>query len=304
MRGLGTLLRSCLAVFAVLAVVVACQDYRNALGPDLREPPEDSLRLSTYNVHYIVTMQAEGRWSPAGWDARKEPMARAVEALDADIIAFQEMETFSGGNNDDNNLTREFLLEQFPELSAGAVGDWRSFPSTQPIFYRISRFELLDQGWFFFSETPDVIYSRTFNGSYPAYATWAVFRARQGGATFRVVNLHTDYESRENRARSIDLVARHTEPWIADGETVFVVGDFNARLGSDLHRRLEDEGLTFVPVQGATYHLDRGLNLFGAIDHIAYTRAEPVGAPMVLREKLGEVWPTDHYPVVADFKLE
>ena len=55
---------------------------------------------------------------------------------------------------------------------------------------------------------------------------------------------------------------------------------------------------------GATVHFDRGLNLFGAIDHVAHSDGlTPLGAPMVYREKLGEVWPTDHYPVVADFAL-
>ena len=64
-------------------------------------------------------------------------------------------------------------------------------------------------------------------------------------------------------------------------------------------------GLIFVPMAGATYHLDRGLNLFGAIDHIGYSgEAGLAGAPVVVRERFGDVWASDHYPAVADFKLE
>jgi hypothetical protein len=57
-------------------------------------------------------------------------------------------------------------------------------------------------------------------------------------------------------------------------------------------------------VRGATYHFNLGLNLFGAIDHIGHTSdAELVDAPIVVSDKFGDVWPTDHYPLVADFRL-
>jgi len=266
--------------------------------------PENSLRLASYNVHYILTRQTEGRWGLSGWEARKGPLDATVKAIGADIIAFQEMESFAGGNDDSVNLARDWLLSQNPDYRAAAVGDWRVFPSTQPIFYRADRFMLRDQGWFFFSYTPDVIYSRTFNGSYPAFASWARFENRATGAAFRVVNVHFDYASRENRRKSADLVARRIGPWIEGAETVFVAGDLNARLGSGLHDRLGEAGLRFVPLQGASYHMDRGLNLFGAIDHIGHSDgAEPLGLPVVYQEKLGAVWPTDHYPVLADFDL-
>lgn len=287
----------------LLAGLVACQGVRNGLGPDLAHRPEAALRIGTYNVHYILVRQQEGRWSRGMWERRKRPLDATFKALDADLVAFQEMESFAGGNDDGDNLARRWLLERNPGYAAAAIGDWRDFPSTQPILYRTARIDLTDQGWFFFSDTPDAIYSRTFNGSYPAFASWAAFRDRATGAAFRVVNVHTDYASGENRTKSIELVARRVGPWIAGGETVFLAGDLNARLGSGLHRTLEAAGLRFVPVEGATYHFDRGLNLFAAIDHIGYAGAEPVGAPMVYREKLGEVWPTDHYPLVADFRL-
>lgn len=302
MRGRRAL-RIGLGAILLLAAAVACQSHRHGQGAALGPPPAGALRLASYNVHYILAREAEGRWGLAGWERRKEPLAKTVGALGADIIAFQEMETFSGGNDDAMNLARDFLLARHPQYAVAAVGDWRTFPSTQPIFYLERRLALRDQGWFFFSDTPDIIYSRTFNGSYPAFASWATFEERATGATFRVVNLHTDYASRENRRRSIDLVAARIGPWVSAGERVFLAGDLNARAGSELHRRLEAAGLRFVPVPGATYHLDRGLNLFGAIDHIAHAGVRPEGAAVVVRERFGPVWPTDHYPVVADFHL-
>jgi hypothetical protein len=53
-----------------------------------------------------------------------------------------------------------------------------------------------------------------------------------------------------------------------------------------------------------TLTLNWGVNLFGAIDHIAHIGdATPVAAPVVLRQKFAGEWPTDHYPVIVDYRL-
>ena len=236
--------------------------------------------------------------------ASEGPLDLAFKTVNADVIGFQEMESFGGRSESTTNLTLDWLLAQNPAYGAAAVGDPSVFPSTQPILYRKDRLTVEDQGWFFFSDTPDVIYSRTFNGSYPAFASWAQFADQLSGQMLRVVNVHTDFSSRTNRLQSMDLVATRISPWIDAGETVLVIGDFNARLGAQTLRIVEETGVTFTPVRGATYHLNRGINLFGAIDHIGYAgAARPLADPVVLREKFDGEWPTDHYPVIVDFAL-
>jgi endonuclease/exonuclease/phosphatase family metal-dependent hydrolase len=162
----------------------------------------------------------------------------------------------------------------------------------------------VDQGWFFFSTTPDVIYSRTFNGSWPAFASWAEFAPLGGGPAFRVVNVHFEYRSASNRILSAELVRDRIAPVIAGGTPVFLVGDINARRRSPTAERIAEAGIVFAPVEGSTYHFDRGLNLFFAIDHIGATPdLTRVGGPVVLRERFGGTWPSDHYPVFADYLL-
>ena len=73
---------------AVLALAVACQDLRNGGQETLAPPPDGTLRLATLNVHYIDMRADGGRWSQAGWDARKEPLDAAFKAVDADLFAF------------------------------------------------------------------------------------------------------------------------------------------------------------------------------------------------------------------------
>lgn len=293
-----------LALIIALAITLLIQIWRNSGQSSLTSPVPGTLRLATYNVHYIITFRDTGPWSVGDWERRRGPLDLAFKTLEADVIGFQEMESFGGRSGNSVNLTLNWLLENNPDYAAAATGDPNAFPSTQPILYRTDRLTMLDQGWFFFSGTPDVIYSRTFNGSYPAFASWAVFQDRDTGQTFRTLNLHTDFRSRSNRLQSMELVAERITPWITAGETLLVIGDFNARQGAQTLRIIEETGVHFPPVQGATYHLNRGLNLFGAIDHIGLVgNVTPTGTPIVLRQKFNDEWPTDHYPVVLDVTL-
>lgn len=287
---------------AAALVVVACTPQPATL---VAKAADDTLRVGTYNVHYIILHKETGAWSVGDWERRKGPLDTAFKTLQPDLMAFQEMESFGGRSGSDTNLTLDWLLTQNPDFKAAAVGDPAVFPSTQPILYRASRLKLLSQDWFFFSDTPDVIYSRTFNGSYPAFASLAKFEDRATGKTFHAVNVHFEYKSRSNRIKSAALVVERVAPLIAAGEKVVFLGDLNARSGAETQNILAEMGLTFLDVKGSTYHLNRGLNLFGAIDHIGLSDGiSPVGLPTVIRQKFDGEWPTDHYPVIADIQLK
>ncbi|EPX84988.1 endonuclease/exonuclease/phosphatase family protein [Salipiger mucosus] len=305
MRLVRPVLRT-LALLLVGLLLVACaQQVRLTEWSDPPAPRDGALRIATLNVHYIdLRSSGDGPWTRAGWERRRPALTAAVGDMQADIIAFQEMESFRGGNDDSNNLARRHLLEAHPDYEAAATGDWRAFPSTQPIFYRSDRFELRDQGWFFFSDTPDVIYSRTFDGSWPAFASWAEFAPVGGGPAFRVVNLHFEYRSASNRRLSAELVAERIAPVIGQGTPVIVAGDLNALHGWRVMEILESAGLRFPRVPAATYHLNRGINLLGPIDHVGLTPDLQVSAgPFVLQRKYAGQWPSDHYPVLLDVTL-
>ena len=298
------LLKTLAVVLAGIILTVGTTMIVNGGQRALPPAPADGVRVATLNVHYIALRQTDGPWSVAGWDARKTAVSQALDHIDADIIGFQEMESFGGRDTGGVNLTLDYLLEQHPDYAAAAIGDPATFPVTQPIFYRRAAFDLRDQGWFFFSDTPDVIYSRTFNGSWPAFASWAEFEPRSGGPAFRVYNVHFEYRSRSNRQLSAQLVVDRVAPIVARGVPVLIVGDINAMYGATTMDILRGAGVTFDRADGATYHLNRGLNLFGAIDHIGYSEPwSALGEVVVIRQKFDGTWPSDHYPVVQDLML-
>ncbi len=286
-----------------IGLLACAMHIANSGSDDPAQKEPGALRLASYNVHYIWLDRQSGAWSVGDWDRRKAPLDAAFKSLDADIVAFQEMESFARGQGKETNLTLDYLLEQNPDYRAAAQGDPAVFPSTQPIFYKADALKLIDEGWFFFSDTPDVIYSRTFNGSFPAFCSWARFE-RADGQRFQIFNVHFEYSSGSNRLLSAELVKKRMLGAVAQGEDVFLVGDLNARLGSETVGILESAGLDFAPTEGSTYHFNLGINLFGAIDHIAHKGPGALAKmPMVVREKFLDEWPTDHYPVSADYYL-
>ena len=264
-------------------------------------PSNDSetIRVASFNIHYVAKDQ--GRLS---WENRKNAVVQAIGDLDADVIAFQEMETFAGGSFNVENRQLDWILRHFPEYAAGAYGNAEIYPNTQPILYRHARFKQIEQGFFFFSTTPDVIYSRTYNGSWPAFCSWTVLSERRTGKEIHVFNVHFEYKSMSNRAKSAALVVERLSPRVAEGRATLLVGDTNAFGFAPTMRRLKSIPLTLAPPSGPTFHFNRGLGLIPAIDHILYSHAlTQIGNTHRLRKRYDGVWPTDHYPIVVDLSL-
>lgn len=160
-----------LGLLLLILAVAAC----NTRGGPVPPPAAGALRVVTMNVHYILLdAKDDDPWSVAGWQRRRAAMVQVLASLDADLIAFQEMETFQRGNDGSVNLARDDLLAAMPGFALAASGDWRRFPSTQPIFYRKDRLRLLDQGL--------VLLFRDAGRDLLAHLQWLLPRLRLVGA--------------------------------------------------------------------------------------------------------------------------
>jgi endonuclease/exonuclease/phosphatase family metal-dependent hydrolase len=251
--------------------------------------------FGTFNIHYIAPWQERMRW-----EDRRDAVVDMLADADADIMAFQEMETFEGGSFNEENRQLEWIASHFPEYEFAAVGDPREYPSTQPIMYRAARFEALEQGFFFFSPNPDEIYSRSWDGGFPAFCSWARFRDIETGQAFYVYNLHLDHSSRGNRIRAAELVARRINSRKHESEPVIVAGDFNAPwFFRPVQIVADGSGLEIANTTGSTFHLRRGINLIPAIDHVLASEGFELERTKVLRRRYEGAWPSDHYPVLV-----
>lgn len=268
-------------------------------GEQTQNLTADNIRITSFNIHYLSPGQKK-----LAWENRKHSVLEAIKDLDADIIGFQEMETFAGGSYNTENKQLDWVLKHFPQYRAGAYGSAEVYPNTQPILYRHSRFEQKDQGFFFFSDTPEVIYSRTFNGSWPAFCSWTLLDDLQTGRALYVFNIHFEYKSMSNRGKSAQLVAKRLSPLVASDKAVVLLGDSNAPGFFPTMGKLKKIPLILAKPDGATFHFNRGWNLFPAIDHILHSAEfKQRGKTMRLRKRYEDGWPTDHYPVSVDLEF-
>jgi endonuclease/exonuclease/phosphatase family metal-dependent hydrolase len=262
-----------------------------------------AFRVASFNIHYIL----DGKIDPEGpvkWEQRRDAVSGMLVEVDADIVAFQEMETFAGGKFNKENKQLDWILSTVPGYKAAAVGDPSQFPSTQPILYRAERFKLVDQGWFYFSETPDKLFSASFDGGFDHYASTARLKDRQTGHTVTIINVHTDIRSFTNRRGATRVIAERVKTLQSKGERVIVLGDFNATSGSANITNLTNLGLKNTGLVRPTYHFGRGLGIWPAIDHILHgSGIEQLEAARIHQYRLNGVYPSDHYPISALYRL-
>ena len=262
------------------------------------EQPGHVHHIASFNVHYIVPGESQN-----DWEERKHAVTRVLADMDADIIAFQEMETFDGGSFSERNLQLDWVMSSTTGYEATAVGDPRVFPHTQPILYKTDKYEAIDQGFFFFSETPDEIYSRQWDGRYPYFCSWVQFTIKNGGKDFFIFNVHNDYKSRSNRLKTSELIAARIKQIAPKNAPIVVVGDFNAPRWAKELALLGDAGLTVVNPGGSTNRLF-GISFLPAIDHILVSAEfKPQSEIQVWRNSYNGIYPGDHFPISTLLKL-
>jgi endonuclease/exonuclease/phosphatase family metal-dependent hydrolase len=268
-------------------------------GPGIAGAQAEPFRAATFNIKYIVDPDGLPKW-----EARRDAVTDVLQAMDADIIGFQEMETFAGSKFNKVSRHMDWIMQTVPGYKAAAFGDPEVFPSTQPILYRAERFEMLDQGWFYYSTTPDLIYSRSFDGGFDYYCSTARLRDRATGKTLLVFNVHTDIRSFGNRRGAIKMIAERVQKALDSGETVLVLGDFNTGRFTSNMRLLKQAGLKGTDLLTPTFHLGAGLGVPPAIDHLLHSAGlERLGNAEVHKNRKNGRYPSDHYPVSAVYEF-
>lgn len=173
------------------------------------------MTVATFNVRY----RNEGDAAAGnGWERRLPHVCGIVESQGFDIFGAQEVL--------DDQL--HDMLDRLPDYAYIGVG--RDDGATQgeyaPIFYLRERFELLDEGHFWLSESPGRP-SVGWDAALPRICTWGWFRDRQSGVVFHFFNLHLDHVGVRARAESCRLVLERIRSMCAPGECCFLTGDFN-----------------------------------------------------------------------------
>lgn len=201
------------------AVTVSC-------GQMNRQEMPQAVNVMSFNIRYDNPED-----SLDNWQYRKDRAARAVRFYEVDILGTQEVLH--------NQL--EDLSKRLPEYEVVGVGreDGKEKGEYSALWYKKERFTLVDSGYFWLSETPEVAGSKGWDGACERIATWAKLHDKLSGKTFFALNTHLDHVGTVARREGITLVLDRVEQ-LSDGLPVVVTGDFNSEPESDVIRHLTD----------------------------------------------------------------
>ena len=112
--------------------------------------------------------------------------------------------------------------------------------NSQPIFYKRSRFELLDCGIKWLSDTPDVKFSKYPESAYIRSCTYALLKEKESGEQILAVNTHIDYTAKGNIMQVTKII--DTVKKLGYSAPTFIMGDWNMRRTSEVYKILERAG--------------------------------------------------------------
>lgn len=292
-------------IAAVAAITAASCGTPKQISSAAEKQQTVTMRLGTYNLWRSDLGKDE-----YSWKFRKDILAQSIVDNAFDIFAGEEVDTT--------------MYRELPTLvkEKGGNYEWFTFSPYDPegkgsvkaqaVIYNPTRFKMVEDHHFWFSDTPEVMSSG-----------WDEMKFKRGGCCFVFEDLgsHRKFflmvshmplgpQANEHAASIInEMAARYN----TDNLPAFFVGDLNTREERPSSRILRtvwtDAFLTDVPKEGpkGTFNSkgnNKDMDAAPRIDFI-YFRGEGI-TPLkyvVNPAKYGEIYPSDHCPVYVDFQF-
>lgn len=170
-----------------------------------------------------------------GWGKRYPVIAQIIQYHGFDIFG-----------------TQECFLHQLKDMEASLPGyahigigreDGKDQGEHSAIFYRTDKFELVEHGDFWLSETPDVP-SKGWDAVLPRICSWGHFKCKDSGFEFLFFNLHMDHVGKKARVESAYLVQRKMKE-LGKGRELpaILTGDFNVDQTHPSYTALVSQGV-------------------------------------------------------------
>lgn len=173
------------------------------------------VRWCTFNVRCIA---APDEKIGCSWEVRKDNVAQYVLDNNIDVVGMQEV-TFKQLND-----LRE-RLKGYDYVGVGRT-DGKEKGEFTPVFFRADKYEPLEKGNFWLSETPDVPGSKGWDAALERVASYVKLKDKATGKIFMAINTHYDHIGVQARKESAKLIMSKIKSIVGDRPAV-VTGDFN-----------------------------------------------------------------------------
>jgi endonuclease/exonuclease/phosphatase family metal-dependent hydrolase len=266
-------------------------------------------RVMSFNINGIQGEDANS------WQVRAPLNLAVIRRYAPDIIGLQEA-------SETNLETYREQLTDYRLVLGNCYGDTPP-QEYSSILYKASRYELLETGEFWFSETPGS-QSTGWGVDYPMGVTWVKLKCSVTNQ--QLVHLNTHFEDgpwgEESRVKASQLItARLTQ--LAGTVPQVITGDFNCNPWSKPYRIFLDSGFQDTyraagnadALDASTMHLFKGKEYFALevgdqmvwrVDWILARGGEyavQTVASGIVRDASPPTYPSDHYPVISEIVL-
>lgn len=181
------------------------------------------------------------------WFYRAPLIIEDINEVKPDIIGFQEV-TF---------VHYDFLKKAMPDYDSEIMyRDDFILSEGCPIFYRTDKYDKIDSGSFWLSETPDVM-SKSWGAAHYRVCTYIILKDKNTDKEFVVFNTHLDHVSDEARIEGIKVVLNKIDEF--GNIPAFLMGDFNSEPGTETILSTKDafddaHDIAKIADEGATFH--------------------------------------------------
>jgi endonuclease/exonuclease/phosphatase family metal-dependent hydrolase len=265
-----------------------------------------TLNVMSFNIRYGTANDGLN-----SWQNRTDLVFNVIRDHNPDIVGLQEALKFQ----------IDAILDSVPGYINLGVGrdNGKTEGEYSSILYKADKFNVLSSGTFWFSDTPDVIGSKSWGNNITRICTWAQFTEKSSGKTFYFYNLHLDHQSQNSRVKSTALLAHKLAEQV-DGQPFIITGDFNAgedngaitflvnpnppEILSNVLPVLDSFRVLFPDAEDVgTFNGFAGRTSGDKIDYVfVSSNIKTVDAAILHDNTVGQ-YPSDHFPVSAKIQF-
>lgn len=291
-----------IAFFVSIYMAVASLFYTpTAIKPVNPYPvPEASQTQSLTIMSYNLKTSGVGEYSV---ENRKGMLMENIREYMPDSFGVQEA----------NQNWMQILDTNMTEYDFVGIGrDKDNTGEASPVFYLKDKYNPVNGGTFWLSETPDQVSKGWDAFFYNRVCSWVILEDKETGFTYAHFNVHTDHIGIVSRLEAAALITSKIAEYAPDIPVV-LTGDFNDDEGSDMYNRILESGmkdtkfLAADTMDSGTYH---GYSAFDEknrtkpIDFVfvnAYVKS--VESYKVDLKKFNDIYPSDHHPLIVNLTL-
>lgn len=252
------------------------------------------IRAMSFNIRLGSANDGENSWSK-----RRDLVEAEIRREKPDVLGMQEVEAHQA----------DWLRERLPDYIFHGVGrmDGDRKGEFAPLMLRADRFEILDSGHFWLSETPETPGVKGWDAACERMASWVRIREKTTGSELCVLNTHLDHVGVRAREESLKLINQRAQK-LSGGAPVIVMGDFNCAADrfSPVLSGMRDTFRVAFPQPDSDEATFNGWKPVIGGERIDWIVASPqfqtLNAEIGRRMTAGR-FPSDHWPVTATLQL-